>query len=102
MRAHEPIEALNKKHVSSDDGNIFQEGSIQTGDSGSHQRDGDDSDDDAEGGENRAELVSANGGPGDTQTFLQLREEVHTSPCGGQLGMHPGDVTFQRWFVTGD
>ena len=102
MRAHEPIEALNKKHISSDDGNVFQKGSIQAGDSGSHQRDGDDADDDAESGEDRAELVGANGCPGDTQTFLQLRKEVHTSPHGGQLSLHPEGVTFERWFVTGD
>ena len=66
MRAGKPIKALNEKHVGSNSRNVFQKSPVQAGDRGRHECHGNDSDDNAECGENGAQLVSANGSPGDT------------------------------------
>src|SRR6202008_602223 len=71
-----PWPFLDIEDVVSDDGEAALEADLDAADRRSHQRDGDDADDHAEGREDRAHLVRLDLSKGDAETFGELDDDV--------------------------
>src|SRR5262245_47244154 len=69
---------MDVQHVGAHERNALEKSTVQAFDGRAHQGDSQDADDNAEGREHRAQLIGADGAPGDAEPFFKVGEKSHS------------------------